>query len=423
MMLICNANIVTMSPQGIVKGDILIEGNNIIEVGSHLPRIGETIDANGMVALPGFVNTHCHSAMTLFRGMGDDMPVMEWLEKKIWPLEAKLTSEDIKAGARLACLEMVKAGITTFADMYFKMDIVGEVCRESGIRGHLGPVLLDLAPPELAGFPTLEELGFTEKTDYVVPTLMVHAPYSCKKENLINAKKLADEKGVQLHIHVSESKQEVRDSIKKYGLTPVEYLDAIGFLGSNVLIAHAVHLTGKDIEILKNKQVKISHCSASNMKTASGTIELEKLYNAGLIIGLGTDGAASNNRLDMIQEMKIAALLQKVHGDPIFPKAKHVLEMGTLGGARTLGMEKEIGSIEKGKRADIILMNFSKPHLTPLNNIYSHTVYSAMASDVDTVIANGRILMRRRELLHLDEKKIMEDAETKIESLVKRAGE
>ncbi|MEM5778144.1 MAG: amidohydrolase [Candidatus Aenigmatarchaeota archaeon] len=422
-MLIKNALIVTMdSNKRVMRGDILIEGNKIIKVDKKIEAKDEIIDANGMVALPGFINTHTHSAMTLLRGYADDLPLMKWLKEYIWPLEALLKPEDCYIGSKLACLEMIKAGITTFSDMYFYMNDVAKAVEESGIRGILSYVINDLMPENFTGLTVTKRfLNQVKKSERIIPIIGPHSPYACSKETLLKAKELAEEYKTLIHIHASETKEEIEESKKKFGLRPIEYLNSIGFLDSNVEIAHCVWVDNYEIKILAKNKVKISHCSVSNMKLSSGISPVNYMIENGLITSLGSDGPCSNNRLDIIQEMKFCSLLQKVSFfDPTAVNAEKALEMATINGARALGLEEKIGSIEEGKLADIILLDFKKPHLTPLHNIYSHLVYAAQSSDVDTVICNGKILMKNRKVLTIDENETMEKAELAKKDLLER---
>lgn len=423
-MLIKNALIVTMNKdRRIINGDILIEGNKIAKIEKNIDeKDDKIIDAKGMVALPGFINTHTHSSMTLLRGYADDLPLMKWLEEYIWPLEALLKPEDCYIGSKLACLEMIKAGITTFSDMYFHMSNVAEAVEESGIRGVLSYVINDLMPENFAGITATKRfLGETKKSERIIPIIGPHSPYACSKETLQKAKELADDLKTLIHIHVSETREEVEESKKKVGLRPIEYLNSIGLLGSNLETAHCVWADDNEIKMLAKNNVKISHCSVSNMKLSSGTSPINYMLENGLIVSIGSDGPCSNNRLDMIQEMKFCSLLQKTSFlDPTIIPAEKALEMATINGAKALGIDDKLGSLEVGKLADIILIDFRKPHLTPMHNVYSHLVYAAQASDVDTVICNGKILMRNRKVLTVDEKETMEKAELAKEDLLSR---
>ena len=406
----------------IKNGDILIEGNKIAKVGKNINSREEVIDANGMVALPGFINTHTHSSMTLLRGYADDLPLMKWLKEYIWPLESLLKPEDCYIGSKLACLEMIKAGITTFSDMYFHMTDVAKAVEESGIRGVLSYVINDLMPENFAGITATKRfLNEVKKSERIIPIIGPHSPYACSKETLQKSKELADELKTLIHMHAAETREEVEESKKKFGLRPIEYLDSIGLLGSNLEIAHCVWANDNEIKMLAKNNVKISHCSVSNMKLSSGAGPISYMLENGLIVSIGSDGPCSNNRLDMIQEMKFCSLLQKVSFiDPTAIPAEKALEIATINGAKALKLDDKLGSIEEGKLADLILIDFRKPHLTPMHNVYSHLVYAAQASDVDTVICNGKVLMKNRKVLTVDENETMEAAELAKEDLLSR---
>ncbi|WP_297497416.1 amidohydrolase family protein [Thermococcus sp.] len=406
----------------VVKADVLIEGNRISEVRRSIKESADTvIDATGRVISPGFVNLHTHSPMGFFRGLADDLPLMEWLQKYIWPKEARLTREDVKVGAYLGTLEMIKSGTTTFMDMYFHMDAVAEAVLDAGLRGYLSYGMIDLGDPDKTEKEideALREMKVIEKLNS--PRLYFvfgpHAPYTCSLALLREVRRLASEKGKLITIHVSETMAELGKIQERYGKSPVVLLDEIGFLGSDVIIAHGVWLDSRDIQILARNGVTVAHNPGSNMKLASGVMPLQKLLNAGINVGLGTDGAASNNNLDMLEEMKLAALLHKVHNlDPTVADAKTVFKMATLNGAKAVRLNA--GVIKEGYLADIAIINFNQPHLRPVNNVISHLVYSANGNDVETTIVDGKILMLDREVLTLDEEKVIGGAERVIERL------
>jgi len=405
----------------VVRADVLVDGNRIVEVKKSINEAADTvIDATGKVVSPGFINLHTHSPMGLFRGLADDLPLMDWLQNHIWPREAKLTRDYTKAGAYLGALEMIKTGTTTFLDMYF-MDAVAEVVEESGLRGYLSYGMIDLGDPEktekeikeaLRTMESIEKLG-SERVHFVFGP---HAPYTCSIALLKEVRRLANEHGKLITIHVSETMAEIGQISERYGKSPVVLLDEIGFFGSDVIIAHGVWLDSRDIQILARHGVTVAHNPGSNMKLASGVMPLQRLLNAGVNVGLGTDGAASNNNLDMVEEMKLAALLHKVHNlDPTVADAKTVFRMATLNGARALRLNA--GVIKPGYLADVVIFDFNKPHLRPINDVVSHIVYSANGNDVETTIVDGKILMLDREVLTLDEEKILDEAEKTIEKL------
>lgn len=423
--------IITMDAQRRIfkRGSILVEGDKIVSIGGEVRgSTEEVIDARGMVVLPGLINAHTHLSMTLLRGVADDMALMPWLETKIWPIERHLRQEDVYSGALLGCLEMIKSGTTCFADQYFFMESVAHAVSDSGIRGVLAHGMIEADKPEKGE----AEIAASEKfvkachgmAEGRVRTMFgPHAPYTCSPEFLIKVKELAAKYGVGIHIHISETKDEVELIKKKYGRRPVEHLDAIGFLGPRVLAAHCVWLNNGEITILKKRGVKPVHCPVSNMKIACGVSPVPEMLAAGVRVALGTDGAASNNALDMLNEMKFAALLNKVHKlDAEVMPAQSVLEMATINGAMALGLDSEVGSLEAGKKADIVIVDMEKPHLTPMHNVISHLVYCAVGGDVDTVIVDGKILMRGRKVLSLDEQDVLNRAKKASMDLIDRSG-
>ncbi len=420
--LIRNGRVIYGENFEVVEADVLIEGNRIAKVAKGINESADTvIDAKGRIVSPAFINLHTHSPMGLFRGLADDLPLMDWLQNHIWPREAKLTREYTKVGAYLGALEMIKSGTGTFLDMYFFMDGVAEVTLESGLRGYLSYGMIDLGDPEKTGKEIKEALRtmeFIEKlgSDRVHFVFGPHAPYTCSIALLKEVRRLASEHGKLITIHVSETMAEIGQITERYGKSPVVLLDDIGFLGRDVIIAHGVWLDSRDIQILAREGVTVVHNPGSNMKLASGVMPLQKLLNAGVNVGLGTDGAASNNNLDMLEEMKLAALLHKVHNlDPTVADAKTVFRMATLNGAKALGIKA--GVIKEGYLADIAIIDFNKPHLRPVNNVISHLVYSANGNDVETTIVDGKVLMLDGEILTLDEEKILSDAERVIGEL------
>ncbi|WP_297477194.1 amidohydrolase family protein [Thermococcus sp.] len=420
--LIRNGRVIYGENFEVVEADVLIEGKGIAKVAKGINEGADTvIDAKGRIVSPAFINLHTHSPMGLFRGLADDLPLMDWLQNHIWPREAKLTREYTKVGAYLGALEMIKSGTGTFLDMYFFMDGVAEVTLESGLRGYLSYGMIDLGDPEKTGKEIREALRtmeFIEKlgSDRVHFVFGPHAPYTCSIALLKEVRRLASEHNKLITIHVSETMAEIGQITERYGKSPVVLLDDIGFLGGDVIIAHGVWLDSRDIQILAREGVTVAHNPGSNMKLASGVMPLQKLLNAGLNVGLGTDGAASNNNLDMLEEMKLAALLHKVHNlDPTVADAKTVFRMATLNGARALGIKA--GVIKEGYLADIAIIDFNKPHLRPVNSVISHLVYSANGNDVETTIVDGKVLMLDGEVLTLDEEKILDKVEKTIEKL------
>ncbi|MDD2420599.1 MAG: amidohydrolase [Heliobacteriaceae bacterium] len=407
--------------QDIFTGDLYIENGEIRGIypgaapAELVGEANETVDARNKLVLPGLVNAHTHAAMTLFRSYADDLPLMRWLEEAIWPAEAGLTGDDVYWGTMLAIAEMLKAGVTTFADMYFFMDRVAAAVADSGIRGHLSRGLVGLGPnaeQALAENEALFREWHNGADGRVRVWLGPHAPYTCPPDYLKRVMALADRLGTGLHIHLAETRTEVEDIQKQYGKSPTLLLDSIDLFERPVLAAHCVHLSPEEQAILARKRVGIAHNPESNMKLASGVAPVESLRRQQAVIGLGTDGAASNNNLDLIEEMRQAAFLQKVHlGDPTVMPAYSVLEMATVGGARALGWAEAIGTLEAGKRADLILLNLAQPHLAPRHDLVAHLVYAARGSDVDTVVVDGRVLVRSGKLVGLDEERIMAEAQ------------
>jgi len=402
-------------------GTVVIKDGMIVAVGASESlkskfKAKETINANDRIVMPGLINTHTHAAMVLFRGFADDLPTQEWLENYIWPAEAKyINAETVRLGTLLAIAEMIRSGTTTFNDMYFFEDEVAKAAKEAGIRAVVGEALLDFPTPNKK--TPQEGLEYTEmliqkwRDDPLVTVAVApHAPYTCSPEILKAAKNLSDKYNVRFHIHLSETEKEVNDIQKKYGLTPVGYMDSLGVLGDNVIAAHCVHLTEEDIQLIAHRKVGVAHDPESNMKLASGVAPIPDLLDAGVKIGLGTDGAASNNDLNMFEEMDTTAKLHKVfRHDPTVIDAQTVVEMATNGGARILGLDDQIGSIEEGKRADIIIINLNKPHIVPIYNPYSHIVYVIDGADVETVIIDGKTVMLNQKILTINEEEIIRD--------------
>ena len=378
--------------------DVWIEENRFKQMEPHLDVPGATVlDGRNKAILPSFVNMHTHASMTLMRSYADDLDLHDWLENYIWPMEAKLDEEDIYHGARLACLEMIKSGTTCFNDMYWHYHGIARAVEEMGLRAVLSSVFLDFNDVSKAAEQReLTERLFGETKEYsdrIRFALGPHAIYTVSKESLKWVNRFAAEKKVLIHIHISETRKEVDDCLSLYGLRPVQWLDKIGLLGPNVIAAHVVHVTDEEIGILARNGVKVVHCPVSNMKLASGNFPFKKMQAKGVEIALGTDGCSSNNNLDMMEEMKIAALQAKLlHNDPTLLSANMAFEMATLHGAKALGLEA--GKIAEGQLADCILVDLSNHRLAPGYHLESDMVYSADNSCIDTVICDGRILMQ-----------------------------
>ena len=424
-LLVTGGTVLTMDParRVIPDGAVAVAGGRILAVGpraeiEHRFTAAQKIDATGHAVLPGLINTHTHAPMTLFRGLADDLRLQEWLEKYIFPAEARNVDADfVRWGTRLAALEMIRGGTTTFADMYYFEDVVAEATKEAGLRGVLGETILDFPAPDNKTVPAA--LAYTEKflvrwknDPLIVPAVAPHSAYTCSADTLKRTRELATRFGAPLIIHLSETETENHQLREKEGVSPTAYLDRMGLLSPRTLAAHVIWVSPDDIARLARNRTGVAHCPSSNMKLASGVAPVEKMLAAGVAVGLGTDGAASNNDLDMFEEMDLAAKLAKVHsGDPRALPARRVLEMATIGGARALGLELQIGSLEAGKRADLITVSLRSPHAVPLYNLESHLVYALKASDVDDVIVEGRILMRSRRILTLKAAEILSQAE------------
>ncbi|MCI7540121.1 MAG: amidohydrolase [Veillonellaceae bacterium] len=423
-LLIKNATVVL--PDGQTKtANIAVEGSKILAIGeAPADFIAEqTIDAKDMLAIPGFVNAHTHASMTLLRSYADDMELMTWLNDHIWPVEAKMISNDIYWGAALAAVEMIQSGTTTFADMYGPfMERVADVVTESGMRGVLSRGIIGVAPD---GEKKLEE-NVTLYEDYngaangrIKVMFGPHAPYTCPPEFLKKVAAAAQRLGAEVHIHMNETKAEIEQITKQYGKRPFEYVEDTGLFESPTLAAHCVHLSDDEIAIIKKHNIRVAHNPGSNMKLASGIAPVPRLLKEGVTVALGTDGTSSNNNLDMLQEVQLAALLHKVNEyDPLAVPAFEALKMGTEYGAKAVGLDG-IGRIAPGAKADIVLVSMKGAAWVPRFNEVSLLVYSGSAADVDTVICDGKVLMQHRELKTLDEEKIKYEAQKCAERLTK----
>jgi 5-methylthioadenosine/S-adenosylhomocysteine deaminase len=406
----------------IKDGAIAVSGTNILEVGtskeiSKKYASEAIIMGEGKAVFPGLINTHTHAAMVYFRGIADDLPLKEWLENHIWPAENRwLGPEFISDAIELACLEMLKGGVTTYNDMYFYEDAAGKVTKKIGMRAVLGVGILDF-PSKSANtsdeyFANAESFIKNWKGDELItPCIAPHALYTCGTESLKRARRIADKYDIPIHIHLSETKWEVNEIKNRYRMTPVEYLDSLGFLDEKVLAAHCIWVEDDEIDLLAKRKVGVSHCMESNLKLASGFAPVVTMLMAGIKVTFGTDGAASNNDLNILSEMSTTAKVHKaLSNNPTVLDAKTVLLMATKWSAEVLGLGDKIGSIEKGKIADIVTINLKKPHLTPMYDVYSHIVYAAMASDVDTVMVNGKVVVNNSKFCNGDEEKILAKA-------------
>ncbi len=403
-------------------GAVAIRDARIVAVGSPEEIAArytaeETIRTDGQVVMPGLVNTHTHVPMVMFRGLADDLALMDWLNKYIFPAEAKTVSaEFVRVGTALAAVEMIESGTTTFTDMYYFQEEVARTAKAAGLRGILAETIIGFPSPD-AKTPA-EALARAERfiqefkdDPLIVPTVAPHAMYTLDTDTLKACRALATKYGVPLKTHLAETLDEVEIARGKYKMTPAAYMESIGLFGAKTIVAHGVHVTDADLAILARHDVGLAHNPESNMKLASGTAPISKALAAGIAVGLGTDGAASNNDQDMFEAMRMAALIHKVvEGDPKAMPAATVLEMATLGGARAIGLSDRIGSLEPGKLADVIVVGMNTPRQTPVYNVVSHLVYVTRGDDVQTTIVNGRLLMRDRKVLSADREAVMADA-------------
>lgn len=399
--------------------DILIEGNRISRIAAKIHGKAEhVIEGKGKAIFPAFYNTHTHAAMTLFRSFGDDMKLQEWLQNKIWPIEAKLTAKEVYAGSRLACLEMIKSGTVFFNDMYFHHLETARAAAELGMRIATGDTFLDVLiqdnPDSIKG-KVQQTMAALEEFPLALPALYPHAIYTVSEENLLRITELAAQHGCRLHIHLSETEQEVKDCVAKHGKRPAEYLDALGLLSPKTSVAHGVWFNDAELALLGKRGVHVAHCPTSNMKLAVGrTIPYAAMRKHGINVTLGTDGCASNNTLDMTQSMKFAALLAKFSAnDPTVLPAAEALQMATRNGAKAFGIDA--GMVEEGKVADLILVDLKHPEFTPLHDTTANLVYAANGSCVDTVICNGKMIMQGRKVE--GEEDILAEAEEAKERL------
>jgi 5-methylthioadenosine/S-adenosylhomocysteine deaminase len=408
--------------QILTPGSVAIDGTDIVEVGTpeaiaakYQPREG--VDARGQFVLPGLINTHTHAPMVMYRGLADDLALMDWLQKYIFPAEAKTVSpEMVRVGTRLAALEMIESGTTTFADMYYFEEEIARATFEAGLRGVLGETIIQF-PVADAKTPA-DALARAERfirefkdNGLIVPAVAPHALYTNDRTTLVASAELGRKYGVPVIIHFAETEDEVRTAREQYQMTPAAALESIGFWGPKTLAAHGIWVTDQDIAILKQHGVGIAHNPESNMKLASGAAPVMKYLAAGVNVGLGTDGAASNNDLDMFEAMRQAAFLAKFSTrDPTAVSAKTALDLATIGGARALAMDRQIGSLETGKRADLIVVSMREARQTPMYDPISHLVYTTRGDDVRTTIVNGRILMKDRQVRTLDKMAVIADA-------------
>lgn len=432
----------------IVDGSVAVEGDKIVAVGKTKELRREysaerVLDASRTVVIPGLIDCHVHLAQALIRGCADDVSLVGWLRDRVWPLQGGYTKEDGRISALLCMLEMIKSGTTCFVESMlhtrYGFDGVAEVVKQSGMRAILSKSVMDMA-----GYATEKGImheGMIETKEHSLNEAVqmirkwdgkadgrIHVwfgprtPGACSPELYREVSQLAKEHHTGITMHQAEVREDVQYTMKEFNTLPVEFAKSVGLLGSNVLLAHAVWLTPKEIRMLAESDTSVCHCPASNMKLASGIARVPEMLKAGVTVSLGCDGGPSNNCYDMIREMKLAALLHKVHSlDPSVLHAETVIEMATINGAKSIGLGNEIGSIVPGRKADIILLDFKKPHLTPMHNPVSHLVYAANGSDVHTVIIDGKIVMENREVKTMDESWVLEEAEERGLAVAQRA--
>lgn len=421
--LIKNGMIVTVNPDFEIIGDgmVCISDGKIRRVEPKgegpFPEAKEEIDANGGIVMPGLVNTHTHLPMTLFRGLADDLPLMEWLNDHIFPAEAKyINPESVMSGALLGCLEMTMSGTTTCCDGYFLEDRVAGAVSASGIRAVLGQGVIDFPAPGVRDPSQNVEhaVSFADKwsdaNSRISPSIFCHSPYTCSSETLKKAKQAADSQGLLFQIHAAETEFERDRSVSEHGLSPIKYLDSIGVLDENTLLVHVIWVDGEDIEIIAKRNAKVSVTTESEMKLGSGIAPVPEFLEFGITVGIGTDSVASNNDADLFQEMDFTAKLHKANTRrPEIMPARTVIELATIGGAKAIGLGKITGSLEIGKQADLIVLDIMKPHLVPMYNPASHIVYAASGSDVKDVVVDGKTVMKNREPVFLDALEIMDN--------------
>lgn len=408
--LIENCTVLPMSSEIYYTGSIAIEGNRIVRLGGDF-KPDMVIDATGKIAMPGLINTHTHAAMTLMRGYADDMELMDWLVNKIWPVEAKLSSDDIYYGSMLAVAEMISSGTTTYVDMYWDLEANAKVVEQSKIRSFFSVTAMDRNIDVVEASIDRDVEKYHGSMDGRLGLMIApHAPYTCSPDTLRRCVDMAKRHDLILHTHLCETVVEVEGIRSQYGFaSPVDYYESAGVFDVPVVAAHCVHVTDGDIAKLKHYRVSVAHNPISNMKLSSGAAPIDRMMKEGINVALGTDGASSNNNLDMFEEMRTAALLQKlITHDPKALRAYEALRMVTVCGAEAVGLGGELGVIREGALADIILIDGRAPHLNPLHNVIASLVYGGKGCDVTDVIVDGNILMRERELLTIDINEVLD---------------
>lgn len=424
--LIKNASIITMN-----KGKEVLENASIAIENDRIKYVGKVpenfvadkiIDGTKRAVMPGLVNAHTHMAMSLFRNYADDLPLWEWLSEKIWPAEDKLTGEDVYWGTMLSLIESIKSGVTCFSDMYFFMDDTARAVLESGMRARLAWGMVGEDPNDNTRFDITRKFynEWNGKGDGRI-TVMAgpHAPYTCSPDYLKRVSEFAKEMNIGIHIHLSESEKETRENYEQYGKSPIKHVADIGIFDVPAIAAHCVHISDEDIDILAEKNVTVVHNPGSNLKLGNGFAPVAKLMKKGVNVALGTDGSSSNNNVNMFEEINLAAIIHKgASGDPTSVPAMTALEMATINGARGLRLDDEIGSLEIGKKADLIIIDLDKPHFYPLHDVVSSMAYTAQASDVETVIIDGKIVMENYDVKTIDVEKVCKMVQKSAERLI-----
>lgn len=426
--IVINGTIVTVNDQNEVihQGALAFEGNRLTYIGptpEDVSSYDEVIDAKGHIVMPGLVNTHGHAAMSLLRGYADDLPLQEWLETKMWPLEGQFTAEHVKWGTYLSLIEMLRTGTTSFVDMYDHMDQVAEAVEQTGLRAGLCRGVIGLCPEEEQK-RKLEEASLFAKNWHgqaggrITTMMSPHAPYTCPPDYIRQIVEKAHELDLPIHIHMSESKREVEQNVGDYGLRPPAHLDQLGVFERPTLVAHAVHLTDEELDLLAERNVHISHNPISNLKLASGVARVPQMLAKGITVSLGTDSSASNNNLNLFEEIRMVALLHKgVQYNPVVVPAEEALRLGTRYGSEAMFIGNQTGSLEVGKKADFIIVRIDRAHFHPFHDPISHLVYATSGYDVSDVYVDGKQLVDKGELLTIDEEKVIFEANRMFEKL------
>ncbi len=436
-LIIQNATIVTMNAgREVLRGDVLIEDSLIKKIGRLTPRDrekGQVIEASGQVLSPGFIQTHIHLCQTLFRNLADDLELLDWLKLKIWPFEAAHTAQTIGLSARMGLIELIKCGTTAFMDMatVHHTDYIFEEIEKSGMRAVCGKAMMDDCPGAPKGLfestrwsidesLRLKESWHNRSNGRLKFAFAPRFVLSCSESLLCDVRDLAQADSLLIHTHASENKSELEEVARRYQAGNIEYFHRIGLTGERLCLAHCIWLNDREINILHDTQTKVLHCPSSNLKLGSGIAKIPEMAGRGITVSLGADGAPCNNNLDIFQEMRLAALIQRPRLGPKSLTAQEVFEMATRQGAKTLGLEEEIGSIEAGKKADLVLLDLNAVHAQPSENIYSQIVYSAASTDVRTVIIDGRVVMKDRELKTIDEEATLKSIRPNIKKILQR---